>query len=126
MQLWIVCRSSSGVPHSVWASKIIENFTAVPPLGSRRTHGGPAAWKDSGMITFRLPDGVDHRFGDGGDDTVVELSDEAWDDFRHERRTAFGLLYAGMIQLTKGSFESFADWEVDLRRQWEGRPVYDD
>ena len=70
------------------------------------------------MITFRLPEGVDHRFGDGGPDgegtdTVVELSDEAWDDFRHERRTAFALLYAGMIDVTKGSFESFADWEVE-------------
>src|SRR5436190_10606646 len=83
------------------------------------------------MITFRLPDGVDHRFGEEGSerestDTVVELSEEAWDDFREERRTAFGLLYAGMITVSKGSFESLADWEVDLRRQWQGRPLYDD
>ena len=78
------------------------------------------------MITFRLPDGVDHHFGNGGDETVVELSDEAWDDFRNERRTAFGLLYAGMANVSKGSFEQFADWEIELRQLWEGRPVYDD
>src|SRR3954452_14177402 len=80
-------------------------------------------------ITFRLPDGVDHRFGsdsDSGDETVVELSDEAWDDFRNERRTTFGLLYAGMVNVTKGRFEDVADWEAELRRQWDGRPLYDD
>jgi hypothetical protein len=78
------------------------------------------------MITFRLPDGVDHRFGEGGEETVVELSDDAWDDFREERRTAFGLLYAGMVDVTKGRFEDLADWEAELRKDWEGRPIYDD
>ena len=71
---------------------------------------------------------MDHRFGDGGPDsevtdTVVELSDEAWDDFRHERRTAFGLLYAGMINLTEGSFESFADWELVRQPRLSVMPV---
>src|SRR4051794_24719616 len=78
------------------------------------------------MITFRLPDGVEHRFGAGAEDTVVDLPEGAWDDFREERRTAFGLLYAGMLQVAKGRFEEVADWEIELRREWEGRPVYDE
>src|SRR3954452_25338255 len=80
-------------------------------------------------ITFRLPDGVDQRFGedsDNGDETVVELTDEAWDDFRNERRTAFGLLYDGMVHVTKGRSEDMAHREAESRRQWDGRWVYDD
>ena len=78
------------------------------------------------MITFLLPDGTTHDFGEGDADTVVELGPAAWDDFRHERRTAFGLLYAGMMHMAKGDFLELAQWEIELRRQWEGRPVYDE
>lgn len=78
------------------------------------------------MITFRLPDGTQHRFGDGVETTLVEMSAEAWDDFREERRTAFGLLYAGMVRFERGRFEDLADWEIELRSEWQGRPVYDD
>src|SRR5437899_1499285 len=67
------------------------------------------------MVTLEVPDG-----------TVVELTEEAWDDFQAERRTAFGLLYGGMLTVKQGRFESFADWEHQLRREWVGRPVYDD
>ena len=67
------------------------------------------------MVTVEVPGG-----------TLVELSEEAWDDFRHERRTAFGLLYGGQLAVKAGRFEAFADWELELRREWEGRPVYDD
>jgi hypothetical protein len=78
------------------------------------------------VITFRLPDGTQHRFGDGDETTVVEMSADAWDDFREERRTAFGLLYAGMVRFPSGRFEDLADWEIELRREWQGRAVYDD
>ena len=77
------------------------------------------------MITFRLPDGTQHRFGEGDETTLVELSAEAWEDFREERRTAFGLLYAGMVRIERGRFEDLAEAEIELRREWTGRPIYD-
>ena len=36
-----------------------------------------------------------------------------------------GLLYAGMLTFSAGSFEGLAAWEPELRRQWHGRPIYD-
>ena len=77
------------------------------------------------MITFLVADGTRHEFGEGEADTVVELDHAAWDDFRQERRTAFGLLYAGMLNMAKGSFEDLAHWEIQLRKEWEGRPIFD-
>ena len=84
-------------------------------------------------LTFQLPDGVRHTFRDGSSksrdqgfpDVVVELTSEAWDDFRAERRSAFGLLYAGMLNMARGSFEEVVAWEPQLRQQWHDRPVYD-
>jgi ectoine hydroxylase-related dioxygenase (phytanoyl-CoA dioxygenase family) len=82
------------------------------------------------VIAFCLPDGTRHAFsrgpGDIVDETVVELDADAWDDLRQERRSAFGLLYAGMLTFAAGSFEDLATWEPELRRQWHGRPAYDD
>jgi ectoine hydroxylase-related dioxygenase (phytanoyl-CoA dioxygenase family) len=77
------------------------------------------------MITFCLSDGSRHQFGEGDEDTVVSLDDTAWDEFRNERRTAFGLLYAGMMHVDKGRFEDVALWEMQLRKLWDGRPIYD-
>ena len=81
------------------------------------------------MIAFSLPDGTRHTFsrgpGDTAQDTVVELDEQAWDDLREERRSAFGLLYAGMLRFSAGGFEDLAAWEPELRRQWHGRPTYD-
>jgi hypothetical protein len=85
-------------------------------------------------LTFQLPGGVQHTFrddsGQSGDpgvrDVVVELTADAWDDFRAERRSAFGLLYAGMLTMMRGSFEDLVAWEPRLRQQWDDRPVYDD
>src|SRR4051794_2699303 len=78
------------------------------------------------MITFSLPDGTRHQFGDGAEDTIVSVSESGWDDFRQERRTAFGLLYAGLMHVDKGRFEDVALWEMQLRKEWDGRPIYDD
>ena len=81
------------------------------------------------MIAFSLPNGTRYAFsrgpGDTAEDTVVELDAQAWDDLREERRSAFGLLYAGMLQFSAGRFEDLAAWEPELRRQWHGRPPYD-
>jgi hypothetical protein len=81
------------------------------------------------VITFCLPDGTRHAFsrgsGDTVEDTVVELDQQAWEDLREERRSAFGLLYAGMLCFSTGDFNDLAAWEPELRRQWHGRPTYD-
>jgi len=84
----------------------------------------------SAVITFCLPDGTRHAFSRDpagtAPDAVVELDAQAWADFREERRSAFGLLYAGMLSFSSGRFEDLAAWEPELRRQWHGRPTYDD
>jgi ectoine hydroxylase-related dioxygenase (phytanoyl-CoA dioxygenase family) len=84
----------------------------------------------SAVIAFCLPDGTRYAFSRGPDDTtedtVVELDAQAWQELRDERRSAFGLLYAGMLSFVEGGFEDLAAWEPELRRQWHGRPAYDD
>jgi Phytanoyl-CoA dioxygenase (PhyH) len=57
--------------------------------------------------------------------TVVEMSLGAWQEFVHEFRTAFGLLYAGMLSFPRGNFEGLARWEPAVRAMLVGRPIYD-
>jgi hypothetical protein len=87
-----------------------------------------------GTIGFRVPDGAAYTYVPGPDtveiwstdaaaDTLVELSREAFSDFANELRTCFGLLYAAMIEMSRGDFAGFERWEPALRALYHGRPV---
>lgn len=93
--------------------------------------------RDTAPISFELPDGRCVTYvptPDGVDivraitaDTgaVVAIDESDWADFVHEMRSAFGLLYAGLVQARTGSLEHLIRWEPPLRAMFCGRPVYD-
>lgn len=64
---------------------------------------------------------------DGIDDAkvVVALDAEAFADLAVERHSIFGLLYAGRLQVVRGSVGGFSRWEPALQSLLYGRPVYD-
>lgn len=87
-------------------------------------------------IAFKVPDGAAYSYVPGPDtvelwatdvaaDTVVELSREAFSDFANELRTGRGLLYAGLVEVTRGDFASFERWEPALRALYHGRHIVD-
>ena len=89
-----------------------------------------------GTLGFRTPDGAAYTYVPGPDtveiwstdvaaDTLVELSREAFSDFANELRTCFGLLYAGMAEVSRGDFGWFERWEPALRALYHGRPILD-
>jgi hypothetical protein len=89
-----------------------------------------------GPIAFRIPDGSAYTYvaaadtveivpGDETAQTVVELSADAFSDFANELRTAFGLLYASMLQVTRGEYDWLVRWEPALRALYHGRPIID-
>jgi len=89
-----------------------------------------------GTIGFRTPDGAAFTYvpspdtieiwgGDAAADTLVEMSREAFSDFANELRTCFGLMYAGLIEVTRGDFGWFERWEPALRAMYHGRPIVD-
>jgi Phytanoyl-CoA dioxygenase (PhyH) len=89
-----------------------------------------------GPLGFRVPDGAAYTYVPGADtveiwstdaaaDTLVELSREAFSDFANELRTCFGLLYAGMVTVSRGDFGWFERWEPALRALYHGRPILD-
>ncbi|MFM7785572.1 MAG: hypothetical protein ACKPE6_13190, partial [Gammaproteobacteria bacterium] len=58
-------------------------------------------------------------------ETVVEMSEEAWIDFRHEMRTWIGLLYSNALRFRRGSFDTGDRWAPAIRTLYSGRPLYD-
>lgn len=58
-------------------------------------------------------------------ETVVEMNDEAWIDFRYEMRTWIGLLYSNALRFRRGSFETGDRWAPAIRTLYSGRPLYD-
>lgn len=58
-------------------------------------------------------------------ETVVEMDDEAWIDFRYEMRTWIGLLYSNALRFRRGSFETGDRWAPAIRTLYSGRPLYD-
>jgi len=89
-----------------------------------------------GTIGFRTPDGAAFTYvpspdtieiwsGDAAADTLVEMSREAFSDFANELRTCFGLMYAGLIEVTRGDFGWFERWEPALRAMYHDRPIID-
>jgi hypothetical protein len=89
-----------------------------------------------GTLGLRVPDGAAYTYVPGPDtveiwstdaaaDTLVELSRDAFSDFANELRTCFGLLYAGLIEVSRGDFGWFERWEPALRALYHGRPILD-
>lgn len=89
-----------------------------------------------GTLGFRVPDGAAYTYVPGPDtveiwstdaaaDTLVELTRDAFSDFANELRTCFGLLYAGLVEVSRGDFGWFERWEPALRALYHGRPILD-
>jgi ectoine hydroxylase-related dioxygenase (phytanoyl-CoA dioxygenase family) len=85
---------------------------------------------DLGPLTLSVGDeAATYRVVDGGIEvvegvqtpaTTVRLSDEAFSDFAHQLRSAFGLGYAGMADVT-GRPDGLMRWEATLRAAWAGQ-----
>lgn len=58
-------------------------------------------------------------------ETVIELSDDAWIDYRYEMRTRIGLLYSNAASFRRGSFETWGRWDPALRCLYSDREIYD-
>jgi hypothetical protein len=95
------------------------DLVGVGPLGFKATDDGASYTYVPG------PDTVEIWSSDVAADTLVELSREAFSDFANELRTSFGLLYAGMADVSRGSFAWFERWEPALRALYHGRPILD-
>jgi len=58
-------------------------------------------------------------------ETIVEMGDEAWIDYRYEMRTRIGLLYSNAVRFRRGSFETWDRWAPAIRCLYSDRPLYD-
>lgn len=58
-------------------------------------------------------------------ETVVEMGEEAWIDYRYEMRTRIGLLYSNAVRFRRGSFETWDRWAPAIRTLYSDRPIYD-
>ena len=73
-------------------------------------------------VTYRVaPGGVEVVEGVQAPRTHVALSPEAWSDFVHELRSAFGLGYAQLADCCVGRIDGLCRWEATLRAAWVGR-----
>jgi len=79
---------------------------------------------DGSAYTYRST-GSDLVVGPGEDaDVIVELTAEAFEDLVTEAWSVYGLLYGDRLNMRKGEFNAFAQWEAPLQALWFGRPVY--
>jgi hypothetical protein len=73
-------------------------------------------------VTYRVaPGGVEVVEGVRAPRTHVALSPEAWSEFVHELRSAFGLGYAQLADCRVGRIDGLSRWEATLRAAWVGR-----
>ncbi|MET0805108.1 MAG: phytanoyl-CoA dioxygenase family protein, partial [Acidimicrobiales bacterium] len=73
-------------------------------------------------VTYRVaPGGVQVVEGVQAPRTHVALSPEAWSDFVHELRSAFGLGFAQLADCRVGRIDGLSRWEATLRAAWVGR-----
>ncbi len=85
---------------------------------------------DDDAVTYAV-DGSTIRVGEGranGDvnsDTVVRLSQQAWDDMVGQVRTTVNLLLSDDLAFERGGFEQLADWDPVLRYLHAGIQPYD-
>jgi hypothetical protein len=56
---------------------------------------------------------------------VIEITEEAWQDYVHELRTRIGLLYSGAVRFLVGDYDDWDVWEPALRSLYSGTPIYD-
>jgi ectoine hydroxylase-related dioxygenase (phytanoyl-CoA dioxygenase family) len=96
--------------------------------GAAQLGAGPSltiSLTDGSSCTYRS-DGHDVTIDVGGADgkVVAEMDQAAFSDFVNEMWSVFGLLYAGRVQITRGTFEQFAAWEPALQALWFDRPIY--
>lgn len=73
---------------------------------------------DDEAVTYRVVDGGVEVVDGVQAPTVVTLSAEAFDDFVRQWRSAFGLLYAGLVD---GPPDALMRWEATLRAVWSGQ-----
>ena len=58
-------------------------------------------------------------------ETVLDIVDhESWLDYLYEFRTRTGLLYSRAVNFSRGSFDTWDDWEPALRCMYSGREIY--
>jgi len=73
-------------------------------------------------VTYRVaPGGLEVVEGVQSPRTHVRLSSEAWSDFAHELRSAFGLGYGQLADCVVGRLDGLFRWEATLRAAWTGR-----
>jgi hypothetical protein len=70
--------------------------------------------------------GIDIRPGVAPDaEVVLEIQEDAWQDYVYEFRTRHGLLYSQTVRFLRGTFEQWDRWDPALRCMYAGREVYD-
>jgi ectoine hydroxylase-related dioxygenase (phytanoyl-CoA dioxygenase family) len=73
-------------------------------------------------VTYGVaPGGVEVVDGVQSPRTHVRLDPDAWSDFAHELRSAFGLGYAQLADCVVGRLDGLSRWEATLRAAWTGR-----
>jgi ectoine hydroxylase-related dioxygenase (phytanoyl-CoA dioxygenase family) len=76
---------------------------------------------DGEAVTYRVVDGgVEVVEGEQAPATTVVLSPDAFSDFVHQLRSAFGLGYAGAADVS-GRPDGLMRWEATLRAAWAGQ-----
>lgn len=110
----------------------------VLPRAIAARDGGAAAARDVGgpgrSLALRLDDRTVFTYRtteygiaiDAGDnaEVIAELDAAGFDDLLSERRSIFGLFFAGQLRVVRGSPERFVAWEAALTNLWFGRPIY--
>ena len=98
-----------------------------PLAAAGARHLGSLAFRrqEGGAYTYRpCETGIEILPGDDAD-TVIEVSDEIWQNIVNELDAAAGLLYGGRARCTTGKALAWLNWEPVLRAMFHGRPVYD-
>jgi hypothetical protein len=57
-------------------------------------------------------------------EVVLQIDEEAWQDYVYEFRTRPGLLYSGAVRVLRGTYDQWDRWDPALRCLYAGREVY--
>ena len=99
--------------------RVAWDVAETAPFAFQRPNGSAYSYVPrAGRIEIR-PGVVD----DAG--LVIEITEEAWQDYVHELRTRIGLLYSGAVRFPVGDYDDWDDWEPALRSLYSGTPIYD-
>lgn len=96
---------------------VAKDLHGVPPLAFRCDGGTAFTWyaNDAGLTAIE---------GDGGDGTLVELSEHAFSEFLDELLTATGAVRTERARVIRGTLEQWQRWEPAIRSLTTGRPIY--